>query len=101
MVAMVNSVPVVRMGVRFATMGHPHAQLWQDLDNGQIWWSMDGVWQINGGPGVSNGIFSNVSGTYHPSVNLPSVFNNTKATLCSIPESTAWPTCRISRMGIS
>ena len=57
-----------------------------DLDSGQIWWSMDGVWQINGGPGVSNGIFNNVSGTHYPSVNLALQYsNNTKATLKACP----------------
>ncbi|MGC6507368.1 MAG: hypothetical protein ACON4U_03085 [Myxococcota bacterium] len=57
-----------------------------DLDSGQIWWSMDGVWQLNGGPNSSSGIFTNLTGTYYPSVNLAHQnFNNTKATLKACP----------------
>lgn len=53
-----------------------------DLDNGRIWWSLDGVWQLGGNPEAGTGaIFTNVTGTIFPqtSVALANSFSTLRA----------------------
>lgn len=52
-----------------------------DVDTGEIWWSMDGVWQLTGDPASSPGAFSNISGTVYPQVSIALNYTATSVTL--------------------
>ena len=79
----VSFAQVVQVVQPFATMAQHHVPLgWLSTSttvrSGGRWMACG----TNGGPGNSSGIFTNVSGTFYPTVNLAlQYFNNTKATL--------------------
>ena len=41
-----------------------------DMDAGEIWWSMNGNWQISNSTTMGSAAFSNLSGTIYPAVSL-------------------------------
>ena len=53
-----------------------------DLDNGNIWWSLNGDWQLNGDPSTNiNPTFSNLNGTVYP-MSAVALDNSTSTLYC-------------------
>lgn len=51
-----------------------------DLDEGKIWWSKNGVWQVSGDPGAgSNPAYTEIAGTFYPMVGMYSLNNQVTA----------------------
>ena len=52
-----------------------------DVDSGEIWWSMEGVWQLTGNPSNSSGAFNNLNGTVYPQISIALNYTATSVTL--------------------
>lgn len=52
-----------------------------DVDTGEIWWSMEGVWQLTGNPASSAGMFNTINGTIYPQISIALNYTSTSVTL--------------------
>ena len=58
-----------------------------DLSNGKIWWSRNGVWSLNGDPGIgTNPVFTGLKGEFFPMISLYTSYFDSNVDMVFSPE---------------